>query len=490
MHRVTRNGIDYPANVAPWISPAVARLKSIRGEATTTVNPQVVKLNKELTDWTAEVKSLFDKEDDFRKTDDSFTMPKEDRERVIQLNKQIEEKEVTLRDLLKMEGIKDKTTDLLGRLRGTGMGTPALPGQSGSGSTGGNQVEKKSFSPGQTFFESKDYQQWLKDNGPSLRSGNGRVGQSPAFGYEGAEAKALIWSGSTVMTSTTIGAYDPRGPRPMEAPMLPYIGPNRLPFDILSLITHGTTDSDTVEYVIENSDWTNNAAPVAEAQNSTFPAAGVSGTKPESALGTLSKATTTVKTLAHWIPVTKRVLSDAGQMATYIDQFLRWGLMEKLETLVLSGDGTGENFLGILNQSGITVRAFTTDILTTARKARTDARIVGRVIPEVYIMNPLDWEAIDLLQDNEGRYFYGGPSQVGVPRLWGLPVVETERMAAGNGLTGSLRTAVLWDREQANIQASDSHQDFFVRNLVAILCEMRAAFTVFRPREIVKWATA
>jgi HK97 family phage major capsid protein len=48
-----------------------------------------------------------------------------------------------------------------------------------------------------------------------------------------------------------------------------------------------------------------------------------------------------------------------------------------------------------------------------------------------------------------------------------------------------LAQAVLWDREQAAVQVSDSHADFFVRNLVAILAEMRAAFGVIRPKAFV-----
>jgi hypothetical protein len=38
----------------------------------------------------------------------------------------------------------------------------------------------------------------------------------------------------------------------------------------------------------------------------------------------------------------------------------------------------------------------------------------------------------------------------------------------------------------ANILVSDSHSDFFIRNLVAILAEMRAAFGVLRPAAFVE----
>ena len=46
---------------------------------------------------------------------------------------------------------------------------------------------------------------------------------------------------------------------------------------------------------------------------------------------------------------------------------------------------------------------------------------------------------------------------------------------------GDFRTAVLWDREQAAVHVTDSHDDWFVKNIIAILAEMRAAFGVIRP---------
>jgi HK97 family phage major capsid protein len=113
-------------------------------------------------------------------------------------------------------------------------------------------------------------------------------------------------------------------------------------------------------------------------------------------------------------------------------------------------------------------------------------RVTGRARPTAYILNPTEWETIDLLQDNEGRYFFGGPSVLGTPRLWGLPVVESEAMTAGVGVVGDMRQCVLWDREAASIMASDSHMDFFTRNMVAILAELRAAFGIFRPAAIVE----
>ena len=270
----------------------------------------------------------------------------------------------------------------------------------------------------------------------------------------------------------------------------------RRPLTIRDIISVRQTDSDLVEFVRQVTR-VNAAAPVKEAVSAyaigaTDPDGTIgvvdaveAGVKPESEM-TFEKVTTPVITIAHWVPATKRSLSDASQLRGIIDQELRDGLEDELEDQIMEGSGSGENFRGIGNTVGVQAQAWDTNILTTTRKARTKVRTVGRAIPTAFVLHPNDWETIDLLQDNEARYYAGGPFNLMTPRLWGLPVVESEAVTAGIGYVGDFRKAVLWDREAASISVSDSHADFFIRNLVAILAELRAAFGVIRPTAFVE----
>lgn len=70
--------------------------------------------------------------------------------------------------------------------------------------------------------------------------------------------------------------------------------------------------------------------------------------------------------------------------------------------------------------------------------------------------------------------------------LWGVPVAQSFFQTQGTGWLGNWRKMVLWDREEGNISVSDSHEDFFIRNMVAILAEMRAAMGVIRPSAFVE----
>ncbi len=295
-----------------------------------------------------------------------------------------------------------------------------------------------------------------------------------------ADSKALV----TGLSSTSAGAFVTNDRYPSTVDL---IGQREL--SVRDLVTKGSTQSDTVEYVRVTSK-TNAAAPVPEATSAANPATyntptAAEGYKPESALG-LEVVSTTVKTIAHWIPITKRAASDASQVRTLIDNFLRYGLEEELEDQMLSGAGTGENFTGILTTSGIqTVGSAGTDIDAIV-DAIAAVRVTGRRRPNALVINPTDWYSTGFLtaKDTAGNYLIGDPraSIDQLNTLWGLRVVVTEGLAANTALVGDFSQAVLWEREGVSLMVSDQHSDFFTRNLLAILAEMRAAFGVLDPQ--------
>lgn len=273
----------------------------------------------------------------------------------------------------------------------------------------------------------------------------------------------------------------------------------RKPLTIRDLVSVRRTGSDAVEYVKQTAH-TNNAAPVPEATSSAAPTTGASsgaaltlaaggGYKPEGAWAFV-RDTAVVKTIAEWVPATKRALSDVAALEGLINDELRADIAEAEEAQILAGDGTGENFTGVLTVSGTQTQAFSTDILVTARKAKTKAQVVGRVNPTAYVFSPGDVEKIELIKDTTGQYIGGGPFAGAQRTLWGIPYLASESLSDGTAVLADWKKAVLWDREQTTVTVSDSHADFFIRNLVAILAEERLAFAVTRPAAFVKITTA
>jgi HK97 family phage major capsid protein len=339
---------------------------------------------------------------------------------------------------------------------------------------------RKVKSIGEMFTESAEYKQMMGQFADGRINEKARV-QSAPMGV-----KALI----TGSSDTSGGAFVQTDVQNI----LEMLGRREL--TVRDLISVRQTQSDTVEFVQQTTQLTS-AAPVAEATSSAAPTTGASsgaaltlaaggGYKPEGTMA-FQKVTATVKTIAEWVPATKRGLADAGQLRGMIDDELRADLAEEEEDQIINGSGSGENLTGILATSGIQNQAWTTDLLTTIRKAKTKTRTVGRVAPNGFVVNPEDAERLDLLKGTSNDYFYGpGPfAAAGIRTVWGVPIVESEAVAAGVGIMGDFTKAVLWDREQASITATDSHADFFIRNLVAILGEERVAFGVTRPKAFV-----
>ncbi len=343
------------------------------------------------------------------------------------------------------------------------------PGRAGKGRTLGEQ-----------FVKSAEFEAWMKRIAPSGRipdSVKGLVSPPVQFKRLLTERKDLVTgdsvtsAGAFVQTDYT-GIYEPLG---------------RHALNVLDLISRRQTTSDLVEFVRQTTR-VQEAAPTQEANvtDSDSTATGaITGEKPEGAVG-FEKVQEAVKTIAVWIPATKRALSDAAQVRGIIDQELRDDLLEALESQIVSGNGVGENFTGILNTSGILAQAWDTNILTTARKAITTLEVTGRAMPTAWVLHPQDWETIELTQDDNGRYYFAGPQQRGPRTLWGVPVTTSQSLTQGTGILADWRKAVMWDREEASIQVSDSHSDFFIRNMVAILAEMRAAFGLIRPSAFVE----
>ena len=336
---------------------------------------------------------------------------------------------------------------------------------------------------GEMFVESDAYKDFM-----GRYSGRDGVIPSAVKGIQSgaftSDMKALV----TGASSTSGGAFVTND---RYGPAVDLVGEREL--TLYDLVTKGSTVSDTVEYVRVTSK-TNSAAPVAEATTADAPTApGTAGAlvlapgggyKPESELG-LEVVSATVKTIAHWIPITKRAASDAGQIRTLIDNFLRYGLAEELEDQMLTGSGTGENFTGILNSGISTVGSAGTDIDAIVDAIRT-VRVTGRRRPNALVVHPNDWYSSGFLtaKDSSGKYLLSDPAASidQLNQLWGLRVVVSEGVTENTALVGDFRQAVLWEREGVNVMVSDQHADFFTRNLLAILAEMRAAFGVLDPQ--------
>lgn len=338
-------------------------------------------------------------------------------------------------------------------------------------------IQMRAKSLGARFVESPEYQSEQKSGRLNNEASHVEFGVGfKDFSYL-LERRALLQGGDT----SSGGAFVVPEYRPGYTAL-----PQR-PLTLLDIVTRIPTTSDTI-YWVKQTGFTNNAAMVAEATAST----GTSGSKPESGLA-FARETTPVESVAHYVPVTNRMLSDAPAIRGIVDAQLMLGLDLSLETQIISGNGTAPNLDGILNDSGVQAlgRGSDSDI-DALFKAMVAVQVTGLRVPTAHVVNPLNWETMRLAREGTGTGYIGGyllgpPSMVGATTLWGLPVVQSIGLTANTGLTGdfSAATMALWDREEMAVRVGYIN-DQFIRNLLTILAEMRVAFTLFYAAGIAK----
>jgi HK97 family phage major capsid protein len=178
------------------------------------------------------------------------------------------------------------------------------------------------------------------------------------------------------------------------------------------------------------------------------------------------------------------VLDDAPQLQSYVNGRLMYGLKLVEEDQLLNGDGTSGNISGILKAGNFTAynRAVVGDTpIDALRRAITQASL-SEYTADAIVLNPEDWESIELTKASDGQYIWASPVTMAGPTLWGKRVVATNSITQGTFLVANMTMgAQLWDRMDAAVQISYEDGDNFKKNMATLLCEERLALTIYRP---------
>jgi len=251
--------------------------------------------------------------------------------------------------------------------------------------------------------------------------------------------------------------------------------PRRL--TIRDLVAPGTTESNSIEYIRETG-FTNNARTVAE-----------NTAKPYSDL-TFALATANVRTIAHLFKASRQMLDDAKALQSYIDGRARYGLMMAEEAQLLYGSGTGANLQGLMTVAQLYAAPTGVTVVGEQRIDRLRLALLQAELAEFpsdgIVLNPIDWAAIELTKDGEGRYIIGQPQDGTTPRLWNRPVVSTQAMTQDDFLVGAFKLgAQIYDRMEIEVLISTENDKDFENNMATIRAEERLAFAIYREEAFV-----
>ena len=324
-----------------------------------------------------------------------------------------------------------------------------------------NEAEVKTV--GQLFTESDAYKNYVSG------------------GVKGIDSKI-----ETKTTLTTTG-YPPevlRQPGILETAL-------RDPNAVISLFDVINTDQNAFSY-LEETTFTNNAAEAAEGS-----AVG------EAALA-FTEQTEAIRKMGIFIPVTDELLADESGIQGYLNSRLQTMIRLRLDSQLLSGDGTAPNLEGILDAGKASVGSTdfssysgTLGKIGAIYGAITDIRVNAFTEPDAIIMHPNDWNDIvtsvgaDFAGTSSAGYTEKSPLFVAAggmgagpsAQIWGLKVVPTTAIAAGTVLVGKFgggEAANVVMRQGIELAVTDSHSDFFIKNQLAIRATMRVGFPVYR----------
>lgn len=257
----------------------------------------------------------------------------------------------------------------------------------------------------------------------------------------------------------------------------------RRPF-LTDWLLSGSLSGSSITYYVEKAI---EGAPASVAENARKPQIHHLGWDP---------VTETLKKIAGFIKVSSEMLEDAAFLVSEIETRLLAELALAEEVLLLSGNGTGTNPLGLLNRSGLQTEtaAGDDDVIEAIFRATQKVTLATGLVADGVAMNPADYQKVRLAKDANGQYLAGGPftGQYGngslddATRIWGVPIIVTPAIAAGTILVGASQAATVYSKGSFTLAGTNTNEDDFVNNRVTILAEKRVALAVRRPLAFVK----
>ncbi len=177
-----------------------------------------------------------------------------------------------------------------------------------------------------------------------------------------------------------------------------------------------------------------------------------------------TRRTQAVEKIAVYIPVTEEQLEDAPQAAALIDQRLPFMVQQRLDSQIINGNGSTPNLLGVLSASNLQTQARGADPDPDAiEKAMTKVRVTGRAIPSAVVMHSNNMSFLRPQDSNN------------VSRIWGIPIVLCESIAAGTAVVGDfVNYSNLVEKRALNVQMGWIN-DYFLRGMKVVRADIRVA---------------
>lgn len=261
----------------------------------------------------------------------------------------------------------------------------------------------------------------------------------------------------------------------------------RRPLTVADLFAAETTDKAAVTYFVEG------------AVEGSITTVAEGGAYPKLSFGDPQPKTDPLKKIGCVYKDTDELLDDAPRLAQNIDNRADYLMDITEEDQLLSGNGSGNNIVGLLNRSGLQVASC--ESIEAAIDAIKSAKSgIKKNTPgfraDGLLINDEDWDALTSTKDANKQYLAGGPfygpygngnGPVEEPPLWGLRVVPTQAIAKGTMVIGAFKLGGSVIRKGGRVvDVTNSDGDDFDKGLIAFRPSERIALAVRYPAAFVK----
>ena len=201
--------------------------------------------------------------------------------------------------------------------------------------------------------------------------------------------------------------------------------------------------------------------------------------KPQVHFADPTPVTVSLKKIAEYIRESDEYINDYAFLESAINGRLLYalGLTEQntlvTDLLATSGIQTGDTVVG----------NSVNDLAERILKAVTNVQEESGFAADVIVMHPSTWFELRTAKDNNGQYYGGGFfGAQNVPNLWGTPVCVTTAVTASQIIVGAFKTCgSVVTNGGVSVEATNSNEDDFTKNLMTIRAEERLALAVRRP---------
>jgi HK97 family phage major capsid protein len=185
-----------------------------------------------------------------------------------------------------------------------------------------------------------------------------------------------------------------------------------------------------------------------------------------------------VKKIGVHAKYSAEMAEDLPNVLSEVRNFLIADLRRVVDTQILTGDGTGENLTGILENAveysaggfaGTVLEANRFDVIETA----VNQVLVGLHDPDYIVVHPTDRSKMNLTKGTDGHYVL--PPFISADGLVvsGVRVIANTGITAGTFLVGDFRKSSVKYRRGLTVEFTNSDQDDFVRDRFTVKATVR-----------------